>query len=245
MHRPKLKLIIGILSCEAHATRREAIRATWLSRPLPPGVLAFFLVGRPGLPPRVDGDLLYLDCSDTYEGLPYKTCAFIRHCLDHWRFDHLFKCDDDTFVALDRLLAYDVARKDYVGAFTGSRASFNRTWHFGKCADPEAEVPYDGPWVAPYAAGGMGYFLSRAAARVVVAQAAPAQELYEDKMVGDILHTNGLRAFNDPKSFQRTRNPEPPGTTPLVTAHPASEQQMYEFHQKLQGGAINLAGRTG
>ncbi len=239
-----MKLIIGILSCEAYATKRRAIRATWLSQPLPRGVLALFLVGRPGLQPRIDGDLLYLNCSDTYEGTPYKTCAFIQYCLDHWRFDHLFKCDDDTFVAMDNLLSYDVSQKDYVGAFTGSRDSFNRTWHFGKCTDPAAEVPYNGPWVAPYASGGMGYFLSYAAARVVVAKASPAKEIYEDKMVGDILHTYGFKASNDPKSFQRTHNPDHPGITPLVAAHPASEQQMYEFHQRLKSGPINLAGIT-
>ena len=30
--------------------------------------------------------------------------------------DYLFKCDDDTYVSIPRLLAYDTAGRDYIGA---------------------------------------------------------------------------------------------------------------------------------
>ena len=90
----KGSLLIGVLTCQAYQDRADAVRQTW-------GKLAeavVYAVGRPGQPAELVGDTLYLDFADTYTELPRKTLAFFRFVRDRLDFDHVFKCDDDTFL---------------------------------------------------------------------------------------------------------------------------------------------------
>ncbi|RCS49124.1 hypothetical protein DTL42_11310 [Bremerella cremea] len=130
-------LIIGALSAQHYDDRRQACRDTWASN-LPKEVDLVFLVGDPQAKSayRVD-DVLYCPCPDNYESLPQKTRWFCNWALASASFDFLFKCDDDTYVAIDRLLSV-LPNRDYVG--------------------------YD---IGGYASGGAGYLLSRRAAQVV------------------------------------------------------------------------------
>jgi len=65
---------------------------------------------------------------------------------------------------------------------------FDKTWHYGKCTDKSYEVPYEGRFVCRWALGG-GYFVSKKAASIIVDKTSRAfkNELYEDKMVGEVL----------------------------------------------------------
>lgn len=130
-------LIIGALSAQHYDDRRHACRDTWASN-LPKEVDLVFLVGDPQAksPYRVD-DVLYCPCPDNYESLPQKTRWFCDWALASASFDFLFKCDDDTYVVIDRLLSV-LPKHDYVGHDLGG-----------------------------YASGGAGYLLSRRAAQVV------------------------------------------------------------------------------
>ena len=66
-------------------------------------------------PPRSGG------CPDDYASLPQKTRGFCRWALANAEFEYLFKCDDDTYICLDRLLAVP-SGLDYCGWKLGSPA---------------------------------------------------------------------------------------------------------------------------
>lgn len=181
-----MKIIVGILSCQMEQERQRAVRATWARQY--PDVSCLFLVGRPGRPPEVVGDILYLDCPDWYEDLPKKTRAFVRYALQHLPFDYLFKCDDDTYVDLAKLQAADLGGVDYAG-FCYGPARWDRRYHFGKCYDKRREVETTEPFLGPWMCGGAGYWLSRKAAAIIAADpdGLLGSRLYEDKAVSDTL----------------------------------------------------------
>lgn len=119
--RQKRRVVVGALSARGYRQRREACCSTWI-KPIP-GIELVFLIGKPELrnPWRV-GDILYLPCPDSYDHLSIKTKLFCQWALTHYDFDYLFKCDDDTYVDLERLLAVPLG-KTYVGADIGGFAS--------------------------------------------------------------------------------------------------------------------------
>src|ERR1044071_1810033 len=106
-----MNLLIAISSCMQHFERRKAIRETWMPRN---GVMAAFFIGAvPATPPD---QVVMLPCEDTYEALPFKTLAIMRHSMASYSFDWLFKCDDDTYADSASLLAAARALKgDYAG----------------------------------------------------------------------------------------------------------------------------------
>ena len=70
--------------------------------------------------------------------------------------------------------------------------NLDRKWHFGKCNNIELNnLEYDGEYIAPYAAGGLGYILSRKSIEILLKNKDMfynKNEYYEDKIVGDILY---------------------------------------------------------
>ena len=146
--RPALKsrILIGICSCRRHRERRDAIRATWLRR-LPENMRAVFFVGRGARLDEAHDDTLRLAAADTYEALPGKVQRFYRAVLA-WDFDHLFKCDDDTYLHAERLETLIQPAADMV---------CNSWWN--ECG---------------FAQGGAGYLLTRATVRAFATAAIPA-----------------------------------------------------------------------
>jgi hypothetical protein len=137
----KVKFVIGALSAQTYEQRRQACLATWAKQNGRDDVEIVFLVGNgPSSLPAREGHLLRCPCPDDYQSLPQKTRWFCLWALLNYDFEYLFKCDDDTYVDIDRLLACG-ASADYVG--------------------------HD---IAGFASGGAGYLLSRRAATAVVAQ---------------------------------------------------------------------------
>lgn len=133
------QVVIGVLTAKDYESRREACRDTWAGN-LPSNVELVFLLGDPtaNLPYR-KGDTLYCPCPDDYPSLPQKTRWFCLWALANHNVNYLFKCDDDTYLAIDRLLE-SLPAQDYVG--------------------------YD---IQGYASGGAGYLLSRQAALLIAA----------------------------------------------------------------------------
>ena len=135
-----------------------------------------------------------VDAPDTYEGLPQKVIKAYKAALQYRPgLKYVVKMDDDMVVKplmADLSGGLDV---DYLGCVVDRPG--NPKWHFGKVANGSKwdGRPYYGPWV-PYAAGGMGYLLSRKALEVL-SKAAPAlweEEIYEDIMVGKLLKAGGI-----------------------------------------------------
>ena len=182
------RLLVAILSCDKHEVRANGVRASWL-RLAPVTWQVLFVHGRPGVAAGIEGDRLYLDCPEAYEHLPRKVAALVTFAKEHLDFEHLFKTDDDTYLDLERFIAFDRTGIDYAGQFREQPVGLaGKTWHYGKCDDPAFEVPYEKPFVCPWATGG-GYFLSRRAVDALVPRLADiaGDSLFEDMMVGEAL----------------------------------------------------------
>jgi hypothetical protein len=203
---PKVDTVVMLLSCQAMNDRREACRETFLQHGIPDGMRVVFLVGRPGQEPALSGDILYLDCPDTYLGLPQKTWAGIREVMARWDPSWVLKADDDTLCNLPRIKNY-LRSRDYMGRPAGRTGVWDTMWHANKCAYglPEARLANgtnaknyaivdQTPFIAPWANGGVGYWLSNRAARLVAREPLShiKREVYEDKLVGDIMSSFGL-----------------------------------------------------
>ena len=169
------RILIGALSAWKYSARRERCLATWMDDGDRAGVESVFLVGCPAIekPQRLGPHYLALPCPDDYASLPQRTLWFCRWAAGvesgeqgagSW--DYLFKCDDDTYVSIPRLLVYDLAGRDYIGA----------EWRPG----------------VDYGSGGGGYFLSRRAAAIVAEKLTQATGA-EDLLVGQVLRQAGIR----------------------------------------------------
>jgi hypothetical protein len=194
------QILIGALSGWKHHERRERCLATWMADAAKVGVEAVFLLGCPALaaPELIAPHHLCLPCADDYPSLPQRTLWFCRWALGERRkveggrrkdeippsafhlspffdWDYLFKCDDDTYISIPRLLAFcdmDLGGRDYVGA----------EWRPG----------------VGYGSGGAGYFLSRKAAGLVAQRLEQATGA-EDLLVGRLLRAAGVEFSIEPR----------------------------------------------
>jgi Galactosyltransferase len=127
----RAKILIGICSCDRFRDRRSAVRETWL-RTLPFGIRVLFFSG--DAKATDEPGLVSLPVQDTYEHLAGKVHCFYRYALEHYDFEYLFKCDDDTYVRPERLCALPRSGVDFLGSMEVLRG---------------------------YAQGGAGYLMSR------------------------------------------------------------------------------------
>jgi hypothetical protein len=207
-----MKLLLGILSCQRYSERRDAVRSTWLRGYTDQ---ALFFAGKSE---SISNELVTLDCQDSYEHLPTKMLAFFRYSLQACDFDWLFKCDDDTYVDIAALTALiPILKADYLGVVCGHDKDFDRKYHIGKVSESRFNHDHRGAWHGPWCKGGDGYFLSRRAVEALARHAVPtdANELYEDKMVGDLLRDQGFV----------------PQAITLPTCHPLEPKDMIAFHE--------------
>ena len=175
--------------------RRDASRQTWMEGHRDQdeqSVLIKFVIGIQGLSPteidslnqeqNTNHDILLLpNLQESYTNLTRKVLYSFVHLVEHYSFSYLFKCDDDSFVLLDKFVK-ELTERD-------SQSSFY--WGF---FDGRAHVHNKGKWTEadwflcdrylPYALGG-GYVLSRDLVQRIAA-ASDGLELYnsEDVSVG-------------------------------------------------------------
>jgi hypothetical protein len=207
LRRTTRSLLIGTLSAAEYHDRRGMCRASWMADvPRHPGLDAVFLLGdHVGAPSRT-GDELRLPCPDSYAALPQRTAWFCRWALEHSDFDYLFKCDDDTYVAIDRLVAVDLGGRDYVGRDLGGWAS-----------------------------GGAGYFLSRRAARLVACNLV-AETGNEDQAVAQVLREFGIPLHDEPGLLPwPVSGPEPSAANGTFTAHGVDSAAHQRIHGAVHG----------
>ena len=202
------RILVGALSGSSPllVRRRESCRRTWFTgvggRE---GVDCLFLMGDPGLSkPELRGDELWLPCPDDYASLPQKTHLFCRWALENAEFEYIFKCDDDTYVCLERLLAVP-SGLDYCG------------WKLGK---------------RNYASGGAGYLLSRRAAEIV-ARDVVEETGPEDRLVGQHLHRAGIALVHDPRFRPwRKLSHTPRPDNDLITGHYCGHIRICRVHRQ-------------
>lgn len=181
-----MTLLVAVKSCQSHRGFHQAIRDTW-GKHIP---VRFFMGG--------DGEGLadetFLGCADDYHNLSYKTKAICRWSSER-RYDYTFLCDTDTFVVPSRLLACGYEQYDYVGKIN---SEIGRTFPY---TTRLREGPIeDFPECYPWASGGIGYFVSEKAARIL-AETEPITKCIEDLWVSQVLSPRSDMKILDHKSF--------------------------------------------
>jgi hypothetical protein len=266
-----IKTVVMLLSCQKTEDRRQACRETWMAHGVPDDMRVVFLVGRPGREPALAGDVLYLDCPDTYLALPQKTWNGIREVLLRWDAEWIFKADDDTFVNLQRIRHYPRSH-DYIGRAVPTVEPLKVPWHVGRCkyetreaasvrcpavgagpssypavgAGPRYSAVEHTPSVSAWAGGGVGWFLSRRAARLIAREPKShvAKEAYEDKFVGDVMASYGIRLHGQhttlrPLPVRNRRVVDYKGVVGATTLHPLMPDEMkYAYWLALRAGEI-------
>lgn len=206
-------LYLSIISCRKLVARRAACRETWLAH-VPDGVKCEFIVGD-GEALAGEPDVVQVAARDTYECLPEKVMAAMRHALESEGWEWYGKVDDDTYVQLPRLVAFlgglpgDVAR---VGVPIGGR----------------------GEWY-----GGAGYFMRREVVEAIVRRHDSGEHTvwpmgFEDAMIGraakeagyDVVGTERLSQFSRPQDYPTPDNDR-------ITCHKVDAEQMHEIHAGL------------
>jgi hypothetical protein len=197
------RMIIGVLTAAKHEARRAAVRNTWgrdAAAHLECDLV--FLIGDPTLDrARREGDVLYLPCPDDYDSLPQKTRKFCIWALEQPDWQYLFKCDDDTYVHVERLLAV----REWPTAIVGGKHTDDGHFH-----------------------GGAGYTINRPAAQAIAEHLTAAKGL-EDWKARDAIHRAGLRFSLDHRlCWDKSRMPT--RLNGSITCHYASPVRMRLIH---------------
>jgi hypothetical protein len=189
--RANYKMVVGIITCVKNADKIAAIKQTWVKDLRKQQVDYYFIIGDPLLTGcKIEKDILYVPCADTYESLLQKVYCFYKYVLENTTYDYVYKVDDDCFVNAELLYNTCFWNFNYFGRMVCvEEKELNRTWHFGKCATYTA---YTGQYYGAWCGGGYGYFLSRKAIKEIVATAFTAADLYEDKAIGDALRMKNI-----------------------------------------------------
>jgi hypothetical protein len=200
------RLIIAVVGCRAYFTRLATVRASWATQ-AHDDVEIVYVVGRGGT--AMPDWVTELDAPDDYEGLPIKVHALHRWLRDR-DFAWLFKCDDDSFVVVDRVLA--VARGMAPGVFLGA---------------PDFHPNFAG--------GGAGYIMTRDASRRLADDPEPApgpeDVHYSHRLIGlgyEFRATSRLRHRSRDEDLPRPGND-------IATCHWMSPLRLRERHDDMAG----------
>ena len=204
-------------------SRRHLCEITWVKDAQKLGIDVVFVTGSTLVQvPERTGNQLVVPSPDNYESLPQKVREMFRWALSETDFDWLFKCDDDTYIRCDRLLAVDVRGRDYIGG----------EWSPG----------------VGYASGGAGYLLNRRATQIVVQQLSNSTGP-EDLLVGQSLRDAGIPLSIDSRfiAFGDDNLRPLPGNS-LITTHACRQPWLMhptEFENKPPTVTCATASRLG
>lgn len=197
----KVSVLVGICSAAHYTNRRNAVRETWLSQPHPDMECLFF-IGKTNDPVR-EKNLVELNANDKYEYLPEKVLAFLKYALDHYDFDWLFKCDDDTYINFERLAELTRYEADLIGDISTSTRG------------------------AP--SGGAGYMLSRDMVERLVRDENIKSTGCEDLIFGEKVKELGGLCFTSSRlCLKSSEYPRP--NNDLITSHWCSENHLKAIH---------------
>lgn len=201
--KKKVHILVGICSCGKAKDRRESVRRTWLSCPRPGIECVFFIGGKGPLPDDERESTVLLDAPDGYNELPAKVFAFFRHALDHYDFDWLFKCDDDTYLDLSRLPELIDEDYDLIG-----------DWMVDSRRAPS---------------GGAGYLVKRSMVERIVAMHGLPYSGAEDLIVGRLVDKLGGSMISTPR-LHMAHSFYPDAHNRVVTAHWCNPSIMDAIH---------------
>ena len=188
-NKKKVSILVGICTCANAEKKRETIRKTWMAQSVAGIECRFFLGRREALEREEDAIPLWVNDDDDH--LPEKVLAFFRYALEYYDFDWLFKCDDNTYVALDRLAELADDQYDLIG---------------------DSSLKAKG---AP--SGRAGYFLSRSMVENIVAYSDIPSTGAENLIFGELVQRLGARTLASDRLNMNT-TPYPMKDNDVVTA---------------------------
>ena len=214
--KKKVNILVGICSCLKATERRRACRETWLSRPQE-GIECVFFLGRRE-PLADEPDVVTLWSPDDYHRLPRKGLDFYKWALENYDFEWLFKCDDDTYLDLQRLEQVCDDEYDLIGDFSVEKRG----------------TP----------SGGAGYFLKRSMVEKIVAH---YREIpicgAEDVIFGDAVRNLGGKLKADTRLYMGN-DVFPSTNNAQVSCHWCSPQRLRDVDMMLyQKPAFTCMGR--
>jgi hypothetical protein len=161
-----MNVLFAIKSCVRDIPQHDAIRETW-GKTVP---VRFFVGGSH----HGWSDEVSVDAPDTYEGLPFKVREMAKWVVEG-NYDYAYFCDNDTFIRPERILPLADGVHDYIGRFY---------W--------DAKDPTAAKGKYRFAFGGLGYMISRTAAKIIASAPNPTIT-EEDQWVGSVLDAYFLR----------------------------------------------------
>ena len=182
------KIPIGIKSCEKNIERRLSIIDTWLNLLDANIFFPIFLIGHQS-EYKLDSNILYLNCNDSYSLLYTKTIAYFDWCLKETSASHFWIVDDDSYINTKIFNNYkEYLDYDYSGNFIYGINKHNDTSGY---------------------TSGCGYCLSRKAVTYLLDHVSKLikhiqeskKTFYEDILVGDTLnaHMPDVKKLHIPK----------------------------------------------
>ena len=172
-----MRLLIAAPTCDEYAERRQACERTWGADAKGLCDVKFYTAADMGVPleeGRIKTDHTGGWVTRPGQSLNYRLREMCRWALAQG-YDYVFKCDDDTYIRVDRLLASGFEGHDYYG--------FSQWWH-----DP------------PFASGGAGYWMSRRALGALASQEGDlgiAAEWPDDVWAGIVMRDSGISLVHD------------------------------------------------
>ena len=192
------KIIILIISCKKNIHKINKLRSLWVNDLKKFGITCLFVIGNNKTEPsQILDDILFLEANDYYEALPEKIYYSFQYINKHFEFDYIYKVDDDLILNPLYLIKTQLVG-DYIGIRKDVKLDFNRYWHKNKCYDKQKEkIPYPTNRInlnTYHAKGESGYFISKKAVSLLVKyEKYIISDLYEDKVIGDILWKEGIK----------------------------------------------------
>lgn len=120
------RLLIAIISCHTRMSYVQAQRETWIPR-IPFGVDYKVFLGPSDRNPL--SDEVFLQCDDSYQGLPSKVRAVMAWAYDQG-YDYVAKCDDDVILNPSEFLHSGYQHHDFNGHTNNDKASVKIPWGF-------------------------------------------------------------------------------------------------------------------
>jgi SAM-dependent methyltransferase len=155
---------------------------------------------------KLDGNILYLDCVDTYDGLSekiMKAYEFILNSDQFTEYTHILKADDhDTYFELQQVKEIEINHRNilYTQDYIGQNL-INMTHipvliqHFGRVPNNSSwyNKPITEPFV-PFLGGGEIYILSKKSLNAIVLDKIEYKKYCgcEDIMIGNILSKHNI-----------------------------------------------------
>ena len=162
------RILIAICSCHGNAGRRQAVRDSWFPRAVP-GMGACFVVGD-GDAGDIGPDTIRVAAPDNRDGMAFKIREFFRIALERFDFEWLFLCEDDTYVAVDRVAGLADSRADLVAGASVLQGDGGAGCLLARALIVAlAEID---PWVVP-AGAGVAAIVEAAIAAGAVAKGSP------------------------------------------------------------------------